>query len=271
MHRRSILFCALILVYFSVFSQEASKLRAPDQKRFIDRVEFVFGPSLSFNHGNRFVDNYKDDVMENKRLTSIGYSVGLGAYHPINNWLGINARIIWEQKGSRAELNVPLAPVNNDARLIIESKYSYKYLTIAVLPQVYIGLKKRFTLSVGGYYSFINDVEGSEKVLTTDDNVTLESHFKGRSLRGFRDDGSVNSIAFIPGIQSFEDHDYGITFGFGYLVKIKNNSSIMFQLIDNFGLRNINRPVDALLNNPPEKNHTVSVIIGYLYMRPGKK
>lgn len=258
-----------ILIPILGVSQQAPDFQAATSRRFIDRIEFVAGPSFSFNSGNKFVDNYKDDLMENKRLTKVGYSVGAGLYHPINSWLGVNGRILWEQKGSNAELNVPLNPVNNDARQIIQSIYTYEYLTFAILPQAHLGNRRRLILSVGGYYSIINSVEGYEKVLTTDDNVTLEGKFNGRSLRGFSATGEVNAISFIPGLQSFVENDYGITLGIGYLIGIGSQNSMIIQLVDNFGLQNINKPV-AILENPPERNHTLSLIIGYVYSRPRK-
>ena len=260
---------SFILIPFFGASQRPSDIHAGRSKRFIDRFEVVAGPSISFNSGNKFVDNYQDDLMENKRLKNFGYSLGVGLYHPLNRWLDLNARILWEKKGSNAELNVPLNPVNNDARQIIQSTYTYDYLTLGFLPQVFIGKEKRITLSIGGYYSFMNSVEGHEEVLTTDDDVTYNSTFNGRVLRGFRSDGAVNSISFIPGLQSFEKDDYGITMGIGYVIGIGGHSNIAIQLVDNFGLQNINKPV-AFLENPPERNHTLSLIIGYVYSRPWK-
>lgn len=106
--------CLSILVGVDVFSQEVNTVQLPKPKRFIDKVEFVVGAGLCFNHGNMFVENYRGEFangnyVENKRLTKIGYSIGLGVYHPVNDRIDINIRLLWEQKGYRSELNTTLS------------------------------------------------------------------------------------------------------------------------------------------------------------------
>jgi hypothetical protein len=219
-----------------------------------------------------FIENYRDEFangnyIENKRFTKIGYSIGLGAYHPVNKWIDINVRVLWEQKGYRSELNTTLGSKSREFR---ESDYTYNYFTIPVAAKLFIDKKRRFAISLGGYLSQLNSVAATEKFYNTLDNTRTASSFIGRTLVGFDADGGINTASFIPGLQGFEELDYGVVFGLSYDLKIKGNSSIVFQLLDNYGLANINKPNFTSIPSPDEKNHTVSLMIGYVYQRKAK-
>lgn len=264
----------LLLIYSPVFGQHDENFRTVTPKRFIDKVEFVIGAGLCFNHGNMFIENYRGkfangNYVENTRLTKIGYSIGIGAYHPVKDWIDINVRLLWEQKGYKSELNSPLNPVNSDARNYITSEYDYNYLTIPITLKLQIDKRKKFTFLLGGYISVIKSVSGKEDYYNTQDGRSSSS-FIGRTLVGFRADGGINTAAFIPGLQGFEEYDYGVVLGLGYELKIKGNSSINFQLLDNYGLANVNKPNFTSIPSPDEKNHTLSLMVGYAYKRKVK-
>jgi len=231
--------------------------------KFIDKVEIFAGPSQSFNYGNKFVENYKDENVTNKRLLKPGYAFGVGVYHPISERFDLNARFQIEQRGTNAELNIPTLKIN--------SEYTYKYLTFNLLPQIHFGRNKKFYVAVGGYYSALKDVSAIEEVYDKTDKVTRIGNFEGRSVRYLRDDGTTQTIAFSPGLQSFAKFDYGLVLGIGYSVKVRNKSSIVFQCVDNLGLQNINKSSVGILDNPPENNHTISFAVGYIHKRPFKK
>jgi len=230
--------------------------------KFIDKVELIVGPSVCLNHGNMFIDNYNENDVRNKRLAKIGYSIGVGAYHPVNHWLDINARVLWEQKGSKAELAHPLDP----AIQFINSEYTYDYLTIYFAPTVFIGQRKRIAISLGGYYGKINDEKGHASIYDTKNIVQpSEGSFRGRYWYSFRDDGSTYSISFIPGKQSFEKDDYGASVGISYNLPIGGTHNLSIQLIDNYGLFNINNKKYS--NNLPEKNHNLCLLIAFIFNR----
>ncbi len=86
----------LLLISSPVFGQHDEDFKTVTPKRFIDKFEFVIGTGLCLNHGNMFIENYRGEYangnyVENKRLTKVGYSIGIGAYHPVNDRLDINA------------------------------------------------------------------------------------------------------------------------------------------------------------------------------------
>ena len=270
--RRQALILIITLSSFNLIAQDRPDLQAPKSKRFIDKVELFGGASLCFNHGDMFVDNYSGDYangnfVQNKRLTKAGYSVGVGVYHPIYNWLDITARIMWEVKGSNSELNHPLNPVNDNDREIETSEYTYTYLTFSFAPKIYFTKKRKCFLLAGGYYGKIKDERG-HIIYAPQGQTPSENSFKGRYVVGFRDDGGVNKSSFAPGLSSFQKDDYGFIVGFGYSLRINERHSMSVQLIDSYGLQNIIKPVFApFLPNPTEKNHTLSLSIGYIIKR----
>jgi len=194
-------------------------------------------------------------------------SFGLGAYHPINDHIEINFRILYERKGYRSELNTTLG---SNSRAYAESDYTYSYFTIPITAKLFIDKKRRFAISLGGYISRLKSVRATEKFFNTLENMHTESSFIGRTIVGFDIDGGINRAAFIPGLQGFEYQDYGAVVGVSYEFKINDRSSLLFQLIDNYGFANISKPNFTALPSPYERNHTVSIMIGYVYHRKSK-
>lgn len=230
--------------------------------KFINKIEVFAGPSLNFNYGNKFIENYEDESVENMRKTKVGYVFGVGAYHPLKDWLDLNLRIIYEQKGTNSQMNT------HDLK--IDTNYKYQYLTLTISPMIFIGKSKKFALSVGGYYGIILSAKGSVDVLDTQNQATFFSNFYGRQIRELRTDGSTSSITFAPGLKSFEGNEFGLVFSFGYSIKINSTNQLMIQLQDNLGLTSINKQLDVIVN-PTERNHSVSLLIGYSLNWSSKK
>ena len=69
-----------------------------DSKKFMDQVEIFGGPNLSFNHGNKFLENYSDQSITNKRLPKLGLSFEIGAYQPFSSYLSLNVRLLYAKK-----------------------------------------------------------------------------------------------------------------------------------------------------------------------------
>ena len=266
MKKHLCVFFCLSLITVPSWCQQEKAYELPKSKRFINKVEFVMGSGLCFNHGNMFIENYRGEYangnyVENRRLTKLGYSIGIGAYHSVNDRIGIKVRVLWEQKGYKSELNTTLFT----SREFRESDYTYNYFTIPVTAKLFVDKKRRFTISLGGYVSQLNRVRATEKFYNALDNTRTATSFIGRTLVGFDADGGINTASFIPGLQGFEELDYGVVFGLGYELKIKGNSGLVFQILDSYGLANINKPNFTSIPSPDEKNHTISLMVGYIY------
>lgn len=271
----SLILVNLLLISSTVFGQHDDNYQTVESKRFIDKVEFVIGAGLCFNHGNMFIENYRGEYangnyVENKRLTKLGYSIGIGVYHPVNDRIDINVRVLWEQKGYKSELNYPINPINNDAREYNTSEYTYNYFTVPVTAKIFVERRRKLAILLGGYLSLIRSVSNKEEFYNPIDNTRTYSNFIGRALVGFDANGGINTAAFIPGLQGFEEYDYGAVLGLSYEFKIKDRSGLLFQLIDNYGFANVNKPNFTLIPSPTEKNHTISLMVGYIYRRKSK-
>ncbi len=260
----------IVSVFFILFSTLSFKAGAqqPDENhmplKFINKVEVFAGPSLSFNYGNKFIENYDNGIIQNKRLQKYGYSLGVGFYHSLRNRIEINLRIQLDQKGTNAELNHPLNPVNNNTRQIISSEYTYNYTTIAISPRLHIDKKSKFDISLGGYISRLNKTKGSITYFDESSGYAY-NNFNGRQWNGFNTDGGINSSTFIPGKKSFEDYDYGAILCLSYRAKLNEAHSLMFQILYSHGLQNVYN--DMFTENLPEKNQAISIQIGYIYFR----
>jgi len=262
----------LTLSTYSLFGQSPNELKLPEPKRFIDKVEVFVGPNLSFNYGNLFIEDYRgeyanDNYVVNKRLLKPGYVVGVGAYHSFTNSIGLNIRVQYEQKGTKNELNNPLNPANDDTRQITKDEYTYSYFTINVSPTFYLDRKNRWVISFGAYYSKIKNLRGSSKSYNTRDFLVNKGSFEARYFYHLREDGGMDGFSWNPFLTSIEDYDWGLITSIGYRIPFNQKHSMLIQLQDNFGLKNINK------NNPyglEEKNHSLSIIISYTYHLPPK-
>lgn len=245
--------------------QTQGELNLPQPKRLIDKVEVFVAPSLSFNHGNKFIENYKDENITNTRLLKPGYVLGIGGYHSLSNRLDLNIRLLYEQKGTKNELNTPSLP---DGRIISLDNYSYNYLTIIAAPQITIDRKMNFVISAGVYYSRIKEIKGTTKLSDTNGIVNSEGSFNGRYFYDLSDDGIRQGFAWMPNLSSIEKYDIGVVVSVGYKIPLKEKHIIVVQLQDNFGIQSINK------NNPyglREKNHSITLIINYIFKLPSKK
>jgi hypothetical protein len=74
-----------------------------------------------------------------KRLTKVGYMFGVGVYRPLSDRIELNARLTYEHKGAKSELDTPLTP---ESRVINVEDYTYKYMTLSVAPRIYVGKKE---------------------------------------------------------------------------------------------------------------------------------
>ncbi|HEU5291668.1 MAG TPA: hypothetical protein VFU05_13555 [Cyclobacteriaceae bacterium] len=249
----------------SLFGQSSENLKTPEPKRFIDRIEVFAGPSLSLNYGNKFIENYEDKNVTNKRLVKPGYTFGIGVYHPLSNRFDLNVRVQFEQKGTNNELNTPALP---DGRIVSSDNYSYRYLTLAATPQIIVGRKMNFLIAIGGYYSQIKGIKGSSKITDTNGTINSEGSFEGRYFYDLADDGIREGFAWMPNLTSIENYDFGLVLSVGYKVPLHGQYPILIQLQDNLGINNINK------DNPyelKERGHSIALIFSYSIKLPPKK
>lgn len=261
----SVFFIMFSILSFNAWAQQPDENHMP--LKFINKVEVFAGPSLNFNYGNKFIENYKDENIENKRLLKVGYAVGIGLYHTITRRVEINARFQFEKKGTNAELEHPFSTVNKDERQSITSDYSYSYLNFSLAPIFYVDDKKKLGLSIGGYFGKILKARG---VITYYDlnSGSAVNDFTGRLWQSFNSDGTINGSTFIPGLQAYEENDYGIVVGAHFRIPVGVMQSLTLSVVDQYGMKNINN--NLFPENLPERNHSLYFIVGYTFNRKAK-
>lgn len=246
----------------SALAQNSSTQAMP--LKFINKIEIFAGPGLSFNRGNKFIENYKDANIENKRLLKVGYTAGVGIYHTLSNRIDLNLRFQFEKKGTKSELDHPFSIVNKDVRQSITSDYNYTYLSFSLAPIFYLDEEKKFGLFIGGYFGKIGKTRGITTYYDSSSGSAVND-FTGRVWESFNSDGTINGSTFIPGLQAFEENDYGIISGAHFRIPFTIKQSLTISVIDHYGIKNIYN--NRFAENLPERNHSLYIVVGYILNR----
>jgi Outer membrane protein beta-barrel domain len=279
MKQQLCIFFSLSLVAPTSWGQQGKVYELPNPKRFIDKVEIFAGPNLSYNYGNKFIDDYKSNIFTNKKELKSGYCFGLGLYHPIKSRIGvisINARLLLEQKGTKAKFTTTPLDTGATHNLVqtVESDYSYSYITLSVMPSIYFGKSKKWFVSIGGYYNWLKSVDAHVlwTSISNSSNDFSEQSFKGRNIFGIDPKGGITSFGQAQGMTSFQENDYGAVIGIGYFIPLNHPHGIAIQITDHFGMQDISKQIfGATLMTPAEKNHSINLIICYVFKRHLKK
>lgn len=231
-------------------------------KKFIDKIEFFAGSGLSFNYGNKLVENYRDENASNKRLGKMSHTFGIGLCRQISKRIDFFLRFQYEIKGRKTELNTPLTLP--EYRRINQKNYTYQYLTVSGSLQFYLDAKNDYFFSLGGYYGKISGFNGYEKIFDSQDLITYEGNPGGRNFEEIGSNGMVHTITWISGLRSFELFDFGAIISFGRSVIDNKKQKITVSVTDNLGLSNINKNKPF---NQEEKNHTLRLQVAYILKR----
>ncbi|MCK6618678.1 MAG: hypothetical protein L6Q51_13645 [Cyclobacteriaceae bacterium] len=247
-----------ILLIGAAFAQQLVK------KPFINSLEVFAGTGLSFNYGNKFIENYEDENISNERLTKVGYLVGFGAIIYPKKLFEIQIRFQHEQKGTKNKLISPTLPDGN--KLITYSDYKITYNTVSISPRFWFGKNNNICIGLGAYLSKTKVVEGYSKVFDTYTGHSSEGYFNGRYFFDLADNGSIQSLTWMPGLTGISKDDFGLLLSVGYRFSFNQRHGLIIQVQDMVGLNNLNR------NNPydlKEFNHSLSFILSY-FIIPSK-
>ena len=238
MKTKSYLFlCASILVGINVFGQEANTDQLPKQRRFIDKVEFLIGPTLQFPDDNGFSERLKQSssgTILDSYNSKFGYSFGFGLSHSINDRIEIKAKILWEQKGFIEEKK-SISPTSPDFTFY-KGDLKSDYITLGVAPVFYFSKNRKIQLYPGIYYSW------------------LQGSFRKEELYRNNQLTQTGSTTNDPSLKD----DYGVSIGCGYAVSLKSNVNLLFGLQLNYGLAKITD-----LNSLKISNNSIGLFIAY--------
>lgn len=210
------------------------------EKKIIDKVEIIAGPSLQFPDDNGFSERLKQTSM-GTIITSFnskyGYSFGAGLVHTLNNKFDITARVLWERKGY-----VEKTFGVNGFEYVGDSKNDY--ISLYIHSTFFLGKRKNVQIVAGLYYSWLQRTFRKETL----------------SLNG---QTTISTTTNDPNLKS---NDFGLTLGAGYSITIDTKSKIAFLLQGNYGLCKI---ID--INTLTINNNSISLFVIYSRSRFSKQ
>lgn len=192
-------------------------------------VGFEMGPSLISLRGNDILENYKD--------LSFGFSSGLTFQYNFPKLISIRTNISFERKGLTTKGTATDEYGNEIGEITFHSNFDY--LAMPLLGRLTLGKKIKFFLNAGPYLGYLikqNDVTEAfgEYPKTEIDNT-----------------------------DNFERFDFGLATGLGINFPIRNKIFISFEIRNNLGLSNISSiPV---VNDGTIKTNSTNLLIGIVY------
>lgn len=225
MQLRLIVLLVLICSSIAVKAQE-EKTEYDDMRRF----ELVLGPSFSMNTG--YLRDYK---------SKYGYELGIGYYLPVAKSFMINARLLYEQKGSTAVYKYTLYDVNKSVTPTREEITSrFNYFTLYVIPTFQLGPKKNILIGAGAYYSYLRKL-----------NV--------RTDRTRSDNGDFISRSSFDQREFFDPtYDAGVTFQVGYKFNVNSKLRMSIQAFSNRGVKDL---YSGSIGS--QRNNTFGILLGF--------
>jgi hypothetical protein len=142
------------------------------------------------------------------------------------------------------------------------------------VPSLYFGKNKRWFVSLGGYYSWLQTVDAHVLWVSKSNsyNEVSEQFFNGRNIFGIDPKGGITSFSQPQQLTSFQGNDYGVIVGIGYVIPFNDQHGIAVQITDHVGMLDTSKQIfGAPLETPSERNHSINFIISYIFNRPIKK
>lgn len=236
MLNKSILFIFLGVLKLSYSYSQDTLSQEIGNKKFLPEFEFFGGPGFLFPRA----DSAYYAVSLKPRS---GYTIGVGILCPIGNRMQLSSKFISERKAFNGSLS-PTTQIGSIDEFDIKNNYS----TLVITPGILIGRKRLFSISAGGYLSFLTR---SKISFDYTDNSTVPDQLRLQT-------------------EQFNRLDAGLSFGIRYKVPLRQHLFLNLQLSENYGLRNIlnstsqpyNDEVLYYFNGSTLKNNTVSFLMG---------
>lgn len=188
---------------------------------------------FGFNLGVNYVDYRGTDVLDNTKPI-MGYNGGIIAEYKLNERFSIKSGLSFQNK----ELDYNQRYTNSgyyfdefgqfivfDNSFDIKTTNRYKFLSLPLLLNYNFTKNKSFFINSGFFITNLVGYKSQTKRIDKSNNVTDISN-----------DGSRYNFLFAD---SFYGFDYGISFGIGKKINLKDKSQISIEFRDDFGGKNI--------------------------------
>ena len=229
----SILLCCLGRLGFA---QEAAQYgNYPESQKRFSSIEVLIGAGIvKLRQGPP--DPHHQDV------GYFGYTFGLGKKYALTDRCQIEARILYERKGGKGlddeQTGDTITHTNIIHKGAIETIDFYNCFTVPINLCYYFGHKVKFQVKAGPYFSYL-----LKATYVTKSSVSPLLHYS---------DDVTNQLR----------NDFGYSLGFGIETPLTKENRLSIQLISNWGLVNIAKPVNPAY--PPNwKTNSLFIMIGF--------
>ncbi len=231
-----LLSCLSILIINVARSQEIKP------KFFISKMEIHAGISSVTQTG------YERHGMSYNFKT--GNILSIGLVHSFSKKWDVIGLVRWENKGSETykdDMDSPYAGYNmttNIQPLVPTARHTIsddRYLTFSIMPRY--SLSSRWQIGIAPYFSILSN-EASDYYVIQNGQLEFEQATKDYFIEG---------------------NDYGISLSIGCSFPITSKSKLSFQLLDNYGLKNLYGAYNAY--GTSIRNSTLSLLIGFTFSR----
>ena len=210
-------------------------------------ITLIFSSSLIFGQTNKFevglemgpslISLRGNDILENHKDLSFGFSSGLTFQYNFPKFLSIRTNISFERKGLTTKGMATDEYGNEIGEITFHSNFNY--LTVPLLGRLTIGKKIKFFVNAGPYVGYL--IKQKDVTEAFGDNPKTET------------DNTDN----------FEKLDFGITTGLGASFPIYNRLLISLEIRNNLGLTNISSV--PVVNDGVIKTNSTNFLIGVAY------
>ena len=225
-------------------------------KKILSITFFVFASSIVLAQDYKFETGiqggagitdiaYNNSLFNNSYKPRLGYTGSLFLQYNFNKYFSLRADPGVDRKGAKNVMEIPDPFGNASAKSNIVGKTSY--MTIPILFRAGIGNKIRGFVNAGPYAGFFLYAKDVLKLPGENFTFTDKAGSGGHKI------------------------DFGITSGVGFLVPVKEQLYISFELRENMGLVNMNKKLPAPYQNYSTKNFSANLLIGIAYRFGSKK
>jgi hypothetical protein len=188
---------------------------------------------LGFNLGVNYVDYRGTSILDNTKSV-IGYNGGAIIEYKLNERFSIKSGLSFQNKELEYNQRYPNSGYYMDeyGQLVlfdnsfdIKTINAYKFLSLPLLLNYNFTKNKSFFINSGFFITNLVGYKAQTKRTDKSNNVTE-----------INNDGSFYNFLFAD---SFYGFDYGISFGIGKKINLKDKSQISIEFRDDFGGKNI--------------------------------
>lgn len=203
-------------IFFSILMVSVISLNAQFRIfKGVDEIEVTIGPSL--------ISLYNENIRKDIRQPKVGLIARVGLLYKLNERITLSTNLAYEKKGSKISQNV----------------WYYDPSIDSTNCQCTVSLGESDYNSNLNYVSVISTIRLHSKGIGLYIDAGLFINYLVKA-QGVRENSWDNTIEYSYLMNNFKKYDAGISLSVGYQFQINGRLSFSIQLMNNYGLLNIN-------------------------------